>query len=198
MSDQFSAAATLFLVLDPFGNMPIVVALLKDVPPHRRPWVILREGLFALIALTFFFLAGPFFLGFLGLQGEDLQIAGGVVLGLIAIRLIFPDGRPLMGESPAGEPWIVPLAIPLVAGPTSAAVLMLMSTQGDIDGWSGLGVIAMAWVPAEMILVFSGPIATRLGPRLLAAIERLSGLVLATVAVHLTLGGLRRYLETIG
>src|SRR5215213_10916951 len=112
----FSAVITLLLVMDPLGNVPIFLSVLKDVRPERRRRVLIREVLFAYMVLLFFFFLGRYLLHFLGLQQETISIAGGIVLFLIAMRMIFPLERHVLAGAPEGEPFIVPLAIPLVAG----------------------------------------------------------------------------------
>src|SRR5690606_24930865 len=111
-----AAAFLLFLILDPIGNIPVFLSILRHVAPHRRRVVLLRELGFALVVLVGFLLAGQVVLDFLRLEQESISIAGGIILFIIALRMIFPAPRAMSGEDMAGEPFLVPLAVPLIAG----------------------------------------------------------------------------------
>jgi len=124
-----SAALLLFLILDPLGNIPVFLGLLKPLPGHRRPRVLAREMLIALGVLFAFLWAGKYVLDLMHLRQESVAIAGGIVLFLIGLRMIFPSPEGLFGDTPAGEPFIVPMAIPLVAGPSGMAAVMLLGSQ---------------------------------------------------------------------
>lgn len=194
----WTAVFTLFLVLDPLGNLPVVMALLKDTPVHRRRWVILRESLVALAVLVAFLLGGSLILGLMGVGTEDVRIAGGVVLFVIALRMIFPrPGEHLVGEDTDGEPFIVPLAVPLMAGPSAMATVILMqgpSGLGPDSLWLGLGAILLAWSASTVILQLGPFLARVLGPRVLQATERLMGMLLIVISVHLLMTGIAPYL----
>ena len=145
--DVLSAIVTLFLVMDPLGNVPLFLSVLKSVPQERRQRVLVRELLFAYIVLVVFLLIGGALLRFLGLGPEAVRVAGGIVLFLIALRMIFPDHGSLTEGGPEGEPFVVPLAIPLVAGPSTLATLLLLDRIGArrddgaaVRGDGGVGV----------------------------------------------------------
>jgi small neutral amino acid transporter SnatA (MarC family) len=125
-----SAIILLFLVIDPFGNVPFFVAALKDVDPTRRRAVVVRELLIAYFVMVVFLFAGQPLLRVLGISGPALTIAGGVILFLIALRMVFPMRGRSLQEDLQGEPFIVPLAIPYIAGPSVLAVeVLLMSDE---------------------------------------------------------------------
>ena len=192
-----SLAITLFFVLDPFGNLPVVLSLLSKVEANRRKRVVLRELLFALGALVTAYAAGPWFLGMLELGPADLRICGGVLLGIIALRLVFPDERTASMRDSEGEPFIVPLAIPLMVGPSALATVMIISAQSAAHPVTGLGMILIAWLATASIL-FLGVLAESFIPqRLLAALERLTGLLLAVMAVHMVMTGIQDYLVNL-
>jgi multiple antibiotic resistance protein len=128
--DFISALVTLLLVMDPPGNIPVFLSVLKAVPPERRRLVLARETGLAYLVLLVFALIGDFILTFLGLQQEAVTIAGGIVLFLIALRMIFPSERPLAGDALDGGPFLVPLAVPLIAGPSALATLLLLHRSG--------------------------------------------------------------------
>ena len=195
--DLISATVTLFLVMDPLGNVPMFLALLKDLEPKRRRKVIVREMLIALLIMAIFLFFGPTVLGFLGLKPETISIAGGIVLFLIALRMVFPQEGGVMGEMPGGEPFIVPLAIPFVAGPSTLATLILFSQQQGHLIESSIAML-IAWLATAVILVFSTKFYKILGDRGLAAMERLMGMLLIMIAVQMLLNGVLEFAADFG
>jgi MarC family membrane protein len=190
-----SAVVLLTLVTDPFGNVPLVNAMLAGVAPARRRLVILRECAIAFALLMAFMLGGHKFLEVMRLSETSLTIAGGVILFMIAIRMVFPgSGGGLAGE-PAGEPFIVPLAIPVIAGPSALATVMLMATRDPsrLGMWAVAITVTMALV--AMILLAGERLQRWLGDRAMQAIERLMGLILTAMAVEMLLGGIRAFVE---
>src|SRR5688572_8129964 len=147
-----SAALLLFLILDPLGNVPVFLSLLRGLPPKRQRIVLARELLIALGVLMVFLWIGKHALEVMHLRQESVSIAGGIVLFLIGIRMIFPPPEGLMGELPGGEPFIVPLAVPLVAGPSGMAAVMLMGTREPdrLGEWSRA--LMTAWGATAAIL----------------------------------------------
>ncbi len=190
-----SAALTLFLILDPLGNVPVFLSVLKPLPQHRQKAVLLRELVIALVVLMAFLWGGKYALDLMHLQQESVSIAGGIVLFLIGIRMIFPSAEGVMGELPDGEPFIVPLAIPLVAGPSGMAAVMLMgsSQPGRMFDWSLA--LLLAWGATAAILMCSTLLYKLLGQRALAALERLMGMLLVAISVQMFLDGLAAYLK---
>ena len=188
-----SAVVLLALVTDPFGNVPIVNAMLSGVPVPRRRRVILRECAIAFALLMAFMLGGHKFLEVMGLSETSLSIAGGVILFLIAIRMVFPGSGGLLGAEPEGEPFIVPLAIPLIAGPSALATVMLMATRepSKLGTWALAITATMALVAA--ILLAGEKLQHWLGDHMMQAIERLMGLILTAMAVEMLLGGIRAF-----
>ena len=121
MNSTVSTALLLFLILDPLGNIPVFLSILKPLTPARRRIVLMREMLIALGVLFAFLWGGIYVLELMHLRQESVSIAGGIVLFLIGLKMIFPSPEGMFGETPGGEPFIVPLAIPLVAGPSGMA-----------------------------------------------------------------------------
>ncbi len=192
--DTVSAFITLILVMDPLGNVPIFLSVLKDVEGKRRQWVIMREMLIALVVLMTFLWGGQTVLELLGLRQESISIGGAIILFLIAIRMIFPSPHGLMGDTPEGEPFIVPLAIPAVAGPSALAIAMLMvhSDPARMLDWN----IALvgAWAVCAVVLMLSPLLLRALGSRGLIATERLMGMILVIIAVQMFFEGLQKFL----
>ena len=189
----FFNAITLLLIMDPLGNVPPFLSALKHVQPDRRRKVLVREILFAYLVLLVFLFLGKYLLRLLSLQEETISIAGGIVLFLIALRMIFPtDGAPT--DALAGEPFLVPLAIPLVAGPsTLAALLLLQSTSNStFQLWASL---TLAWVVTAIILLSSTILYRLLKERGLIAVERLMGMLLVMLAVQMFINGLAKFMK---
>lgn len=187
-----SAAVLLFFVMDPFGNVPLFLTLLKDVDPQRRRKVLLRELTIALVVLLFFLFLGGSILDFLGLHEESVSIAGGIVLAVIGLRMVFPRPEGVMGAQLEGEPFIVPLAIPLIAGPSAMAMMIVMSRSdpGAMGKWTLA--LLLAWVGSAVVLL-SAPLLMRvLRTRGLAAMERLMGMILIMLAVEMFIEGFLR------
>jgi len=193
-----SAALLLFLILDPLGNIPVFLSLLRRLEPRRQRIVLARELLIALVVLMLFLWAGKYALEVMHLRQESVSIAGGIVLFLIGIRMIFPPPEGLMGEIPGGEPFIVPMAIPLVAGPSGMAAVMLMGSKEPdrLLDWSLA--LLLAWAATAAILFSATSLYRLLGSRALTAIERLMGMLLVAISVQMLLDGLAAYLAQIG
>ncbi len=185
-----AAATLLFLILDPLGNIPVFLALLKPLSPQRQRIVIIRELLIALAVLFTFLLIGRYVLELMHLRQESVSIAGGIVLFLIGLRMIFPSPAGMFGDTPEGEPFIVPLAIPLIAGPSGMAAVMLFSTKEPdrLGDWSIA--LLIAWSATAVILFFATYLYKLLGRRALVAIERLMGMLLVAISVQMLLDGL--------
>ncbi len=188
-----SAVALLLLVCDPFGNVPIFISALRDVPHERRRRIILRECLIAGGVLTVFVFIGQPFMRLLGLSELSLQIGGAVVLMLVAIRMVFPTREGIYGQTPGGEPFIVPLAVPALAGPSALATVLLLVSSDPTRAWKWVGAIAMVMTVSALILAFAEQLLHWLGERVIVAFERLMGLILAAIAVELMLRGIRAF-----
>ena len=192
-----TALLTMLLVLDPLGNIPVLLSLLEHVPQKRRRWILFRESVFALGFLLVFLYLGRYLLGMLAISKEALGIAGGVVLFLIALRMIFPPPGGMFGPSLKGEPFVVPIAIPLIAGPSALATVMLLATREPtrLPAWTAA--LAGAWVISTFVLIGAEGLGRVLRPRGLIAMERLMGMILMTVAVQMLLSGVREFLAAI-
>ncbi len=190
-----SAALLLFLILDPLGNIPVFLSLLRGMPARRQRIVLARELLIALGVLILFLWCGKYALEAMHLRQESVSIAGGIVLFLIGIRMIFPPPEGLMGEIPEGEPFIVPMAIPLVAGPSGMAAVMLMGSQEPdrMGAWSLA--LVLAWGATAAILFSATLLYKLLGRRALIALERLMGMLLVAISVQMLLDGIAAYLR---
>jgi MarC family membrane protein len=197
MPGQFlSAIIVLLLVVDPFGNVPLVNAMLADVPVARRRRVIVRECFIAFVLLAAFMAFGPEILAVMHLSETSLSIAGGVILFMIAIRMVFAHPEGAFGlQQGRGEPLIVPLAIPLIAGPSALATVMLLASREPRE----LGMLAAALVVAlgitTAVLLAGERLQRWMGDRGMQAMARLMGLILTAIAVEMLLGGIRAFVE---
>ena len=197
METLWATAITLFLIMDPLGNVPIFLVVLERVAEHRRRYISLRELIIALIVMLLFLFAGPAMLRTLGISPEAVAIAGGLVLLIIAIRMIFPlRGSSVMGDDDEdhGEPLLVPLAIPLLAGPSLLATLMLRANSGNILQHT-LPALLLAWAASAVILLASPFLYRIFGNRGLKAMERLMGMVLICISVQMLLNAFARVLH---
>jgi MarC family membrane protein len=191
--DFISALLLLFLVLDPLGNLPVIGTVMADIPVKRQRWIILRETLIALLGLFIFMLFGQQILQAMRMTERSLEVAGGVILLLISLKMIFPTKEGVFSIPKDREPLIFPLAVPLIAGPSAfATVLLLASRQPEfILTWSMALTCAMALTAA--ILLLSSSIRRFLGESVVMALERLMGLILAAISIEMILGGLSDY-----
>jgi len=200
MANEFlSAVILLILVIDPFGNVPIANAMLSGVPSERRRRVILRECAVAFAILLAFMFGGKPFLAAMHLSETSLSIAGGVILFMIAIRMVFGHPEGAFGAAPSGgEPLIVPLAIPLIAGPSALATVMLMASRdpGKIGMWAAALTVTMAI--STLVLASGERLQRWMGERAMTAVERLMGLILTAIAVEMLLGGIRAFVKGLG
>ena len=187
-----SSALLLLLVMDPLGNIPAFLSALKDVDPARQPRIVIRELLIALAIMVVFLFAGQVVLGLFHISESALTIAGGVILFLIALRMVFPSpDRP--SEEVLGEPFIVPLAVPFVAGPSLLATELLLMSR-EPDRWRDwLLALAGAWAATAIILMLASRLRAFLSQKGLVAMERLMGMILVTIAVQMFLSGIARW-----
>jgi multiple antibiotic resistance protein len=185
-----SAALLLFLVMDPLGNIPLFLTALRSVPPQRQTRVVTRELVVAYVILLVFLFAGRYLLQLLEISPPALTIAGALVLFLIALRMVFPTSEGLE-QGIEGEPFIVPLAIPYVAGPSALATVLLMMSSDPARWPEWLGAVTVAWLAGAVVLLLGSRLGRFLGRRGLIAIERLMGMLLVAIAVEMFLRGLR-------
>jgi MarC family membrane protein len=188
-----SALIVLLLVLDPLGSLPIFISVMKHVAPERRRMVALRETLLAYGALLVFMFAGKTVLEVMRLSERSLEVAGGVILLMVAIKMVFSQDASPYGIEEGKEPLLFPLAVPLLAGPSAmATVLLLASRQPDrVLEW--VGALTCAMFASGAILMGADRLRRLLGDSVVSAFEKLMGLVLTAIAVEMILAGLKRY-----
>ncbi|MFH2036633.1 MAG: MarC family protein [Candidatus Zixiibacteriota bacterium] len=190
-----SVALTLFLIMDPFGNIPLFIPILEKVRPERRRKVLIRELFLALAVIAVFILSGKYLMGLLGLRQESVAIAGGIILFLISIKMVFPKHDTEIRQDMEEEPLLVPMAVPLIAGPSMLAVLLLFSSAGNPPLMELLLAALLAWGGTFVVLVLSTYLYKFFAKRGLIAMERLMGMILVVLAVQLFLDGVTTYLK---
>lgn len=196
MNNEFlSAVVLLTLVIDPFGNMPLVNAMLEGVADSRRRLVIARECLIAFGLLLAFMFGGQSFLALMRLSQTSLSIAGGVILFMIAIRMVFARSNGAFGAEAGVEPFIVPLAIPLIAGPSALATVMLMASREPARVGMWAAAITVTMIITAGVLLAGAKLHRWLGDHAMNAIERLMGLILTAIAVEMLLAGIREFVK---
>jgi MarC family membrane protein len=188
----FSAAVIIFLVLDPMGNIPLFLSALRNVDSKRHTPIIIRESFIALGFLILFLFAGRYILVVLHVTQSSLSVAGGIVLFLIAIKMIFAEAGDMFGIATDGEPLVVPLAVPLMAGPSAMTTVMLFMAKEPSRWPEWLAALVMAWMASSLILLSSEPLSRILGKKGLSAMERLMGMILVTVSVEMLISGFRQ------
>lgn len=196
-TDIASVAVTLFFIMDPLGNVPVFNAVLSSFDARKRTIIVARELVLALLILLGFLFAGNAILSFLGLSQSSLNIAGGILLFIISLRMIFPKATSRDEIDDTEEPFLVPLAIPLVAGPSTIAILLLLSSsQPDrIAEWSVA--LLLAWLGTTVLLVTAPVLLRFLGRRGTRALERLMGMILVILATQMLLNGIRDFVHTL-
>ena len=196
--DILSAGLTLLLIMDPLGNIPLFLSVLKTVEDDRlRRKILIRELFFALLVLLLFLFVGQYLLQLLNLRQEAVSISGGIVLFLISIRMIFPSEKGVMGDLPDGEPFFVPLAVPLLAGPSTLAMLILLARSQPERIFEWLIAVLGAWSVTSIIMLSSTKLNKLIGKRGLMAVERLMGMVLVAISVQMLMDGISSYMGVL-
>ena len=190
----FSSVITLCLVMDPFGNIPLFVSALKKVSPERRKTVLIRELLIAMAITVAFLFLGKWFLRAFGIHEYSLSIAGGIILFIISVKLVFGGEEEPKNDPKEDEPFVVPLAIPLVAGPAALSMVMITAAQQS-NKLITLGAVIVASLINSAILMSSFPLSNLLGKRGLIAIERLTGMILILMSVDMVMGGISVFMS---
>lgn len=193
-----TATLTLWLLMDPLGNLPVFSAVLRGVEPARRRTVLVRELLLALGFLVGFLLLGRALFGVLHLEEQSVRIAGGLILAIIAFRMLFGGEKGVFGDHEGGgEPLLFPLAVPMVAGPATLSMLLLLTSSDPKRMVDWLLAVGGAWAGTAAILVFSGALARLVGDKGLGVLQRLMGMLLAVIAVQMLVEGVRATLRTV-
>ena len=187
-----AAILLLVIIMDPIGNVPVFLSILKNIPMERRKIIIIRELIIAFLILMFFMFVGRFLLQLLQISQSSLGIAGGIILFIIAIRMIFPGTKPMFSHDEESEPLVVPLAVPMLAGPSAIAAVILLMAQEPHRWLDWTLAVFVASLISGIILVSSESLGRKLGNRALTAIERLMGIFLIMISVDFVLDGIKQ------
>ena len=183
----FSIAVSVFLILHSLGNIPFFVGILGTYPVKRQRRIILRECLIALCILLLFNFFGEEIFGLLGISQGVVGIAGGTLLFLISLSMIFPKDD--THKHPEREPFIFPLAIPVMAGPGAITTVMIFAQQTQ-KPMLVMGAILLAWIPSTILLLAASNIKFLLGQKGLLACERLGGMLICLIAIQMLMSGI--------
>lgn len=175
-------AFSIFLVFNVIGNIPFFIAILKPYPEKRKNQILLRELFIALSILFAFAYFGDHIMHFLGITTGIVGVAGGILLFLIALTMIFPKHE--IGGAPQHEPFIVPIAVPIMSGPGTITAVMVYSHQVPTM-WHLALAIFLAWVPSLIIVMAASYIKYLVGEKGLIAFERFGGLLISLIAVQM-------------
>lgn len=194
-----ASAGTLFLVMDPPGNAPVVKSLLQQLPAHRRRRVLLRELIFVLLLLLFFFFLGKEILGWMGISSSSLNLSGGIMLFIIAVGMVFPSRNSPQESYTSTELFIVPVTVPIIVGPAAISLVMMQAALCNTpaqkaDGLSG---ILLAWFASALFLGLSDKLLDILGEKGTVALTRLMGTLLILLAVQMALNGITQYIKAL-
>ena len=199
MNSEFSILSTailLMFILDPFGNVPMLLAILKDVDEKRKKIIIIRESLFGLVILLMFLFFGESFLNIFHLETAAVTIAGGVIFFIIALKMIFPGEKGNASLFGRDDPFIVPIAIPMIAGPSALATLLIM-TKSHADDFGALFLSLMIAWSVSFIVLYSSPLLYKaLKSKGLSALEKLMGMLLLMLSVQMFIDGIRELIST--
>lgn len=191
----YQSTLTLVLVMDPLGNIPVFLSILSRFDTRAQKRIMIREVIIAFLVLTIFLFAGRYILHGLHITTEALSIAGGIILFLIALRMIFPSDKRMLPDEEFDEPLIVPLAIPLTAGPSALATVMLIAAQAPHHLSDSFIAIIIATAIFLFFILGSRTLMKYMGKRGLIAVERLMGMILTTVSVQMFLSGVVSYIK---
>ncbi len=185
----------LFMVIDPFGNLPFVLAVLEGSEKARYFKIILRETLLALLVLVAFALAGDAMLGYLSIERASLVVAGGVILFLISLKMIFQSAKEVFAGDYSQDSFLFPIAVPCLAGPSAITTVMILRSQQQTSLVELLMALLLVLVAAFVIFLLGRPLSGWLGERGIRAVEKLMGLLLNLVSVNMMLVGVREFLS---
>ncbi|CAL4322889.1 YhgN family NAAT transporter [Buchnera aphidicola] len=196
MKTIISTTTLLILIMDPLGNLPLFMTILKNIDSKRRRLILIREMFVAFLIMTIFLFSGENILHFLNLKTETVSIAGGIILFLIAIKMIFPNEKKNKEKiSSQEEPFLVPLAIPLVSGPSVLATLMLLSHQNPNTINLLFLSLFIAWTITLIILLMSDIFLNFFGEKIIHVLEKLMGLILIMMSTQMFLDGIKIWLK---
>lgn len=188
-------ATKFFLIANPIGNSPVIISLVRHYDFKRQQLIIFREVMIALAIALFFQYFGEVFLSMLNIQDYALTFCGGILIFLVALQMIFAEPQDEKSTTSKVEPFIVPIATPILAGPGLMAIIMLNSKIENNDFKISCAII-LCWIVLYLILCLAPYLQKVLGPRGLAALEQLMGMLLSFMAMGMIVKGMSLFLKT--
>lgn len=191
----FSIALVLYLIMDPIGNIASFLSQMRDYPEKKRIWVTVREMCFALIAILIFAVIGEHLFVILDISETTVRLSSGLILFLVALQILFPNTNSMRENLPKEEPYVIPLAIPLTAGPSLLATVMLYAHLEESNQIMFAGIL-IAWTAALVTLLLGGKLRDLIGDNGLTASERLMGMILVLLAIQRFMEGVMLFMCT--
>lgn len=191
----FSISLVLFLIMDPIGNISCFLKMVEGMDPKKQRLILLREMLIALLVMVIFNYIGEGIYDLLQISDPAVRLSSGVILFLIAVQILFPNLTGIRENLPKEEPFIIPFAIPLIAGPSVLATIMLYAHMEQSQPVMLISILC-AWLAALLVLIASKPLYKVMGDNGLMACEKLMGMVLVLLAIQRFLDGVEQYVAT--
>lgn len=198
LSQILTKAITLFFILDALGAVGMVVTIIRPFSPARQKAILRREMLISFLIMCFFYFFGGVLLEVLAITQPAVQITGGIIFLFFALSLLFPKYDDETETKSQQEPFIVPIATPIIAGPSCLATIMLFSHENNSGVLVTLPAIFLAWFGTALILMSSPIILRFMGKIGIAVLERLMGLICVMLAVSMFVGGLQAFTQNLG
>lgn len=193
-----SAAILIFFILDPFGNVPLLLSILKNIDKSQHSKIIVREMFIGLFILVIFLFFGEEFLSIFHLETHSITIAGAIIFFVISLKMIFPDpNSDLFSTKKGDDPLVVPIAIPMIAGPAALATILVLGKTNQEHIGSLFISLLLAWFCTFLVLLFSPNLYKILKTKGLTALERLMGMLLLIMSVQMFVDGIRSLLPTL-
>jgi len=192
-----SISLVLFLIMDPIGNVSSFLTMVRGIEPKRQTFIVIREMLIALLFMVLFNYLGEYIFEWLQVSETTVRISSGVILFIVAVQILFPQLKGIRDNIPEEEPFIIPLAIPLIAGPALLATIMLYAHMEE-NLHTMLLAILVAWFASVIVLLSSRYLYRILGVNGLMACEKLMGMVLVLLAIQRFLDGVAQFVVTFG
>lgn len=196
MTAIFAKAFQLFLVLDPLGNTGIIAALIAGFSKERQRLILFRESIFALLVLVLVYFLGSYLLQALGISQAAITLTGGVIFFLFSISLLFPGSSVVNLKNLGEEPFFVPIAMPLIVGPSSIATVILFSNDQSMPVGSFIAII-LAWIMAAIVIMLGPYLLLKVGKVGMQVAERMIGMICAMIGVKMMLQGFKLFLNSL-
>lgn len=191
-----SIALIYFLVANPIGNSPTVLTLVKHYDFDRQKKILFRETMISLLIALFFQFFGELFLSLLKISDFTLTLTGGIVLFILALQMIFHKPEVEGSATTKQEPFIVPIAIPLISGPGLMTMIMVTSRE-EANNFKISLAILIAWFGVTLVLVGAPYLQKLIGKRGMDAMEQVMGMILGLISMNMIVNGAQLFVKTL-